>query len=93
LNLFVKFAPLKKATNFYMSQSNNKPGFKFTFRAIMHMAIGVLYIILASYLFKVQKFGTVELGAAASYGLGALLLVYGGFRIWRGIQDARLPEA
>lgn len=73
----------------YMSDYNNRPGFKFSFRAIMHIVIGVLYIVLAAYLFKVQQFGTVQLGPAAAYGLGALLMVYGGFRIWRGVQDAR----
>lgn len=72
-----------------MSQFNDKPGLKFSFRSVMHIVIGILYLGIAGYLITVNKFGAVDLGKPMSYALGGLLLVYGGFRIWRGIQDMK----
>ena len=70
----------------FQSRTSNT---KSRFRATLHIAMGILYLLLSGIMFTAQKFGTVELGKGMSYGLGTLLVVYGLFRIWRGIQDLR----
>lgn len=75
-----------------MSQYNNKPGFKFTFRAAMHLIPGIAFIILAFFLVKVQKFGTIDLGTTGSIAFAALLVVYGVFRIWRGVKEGQMTD-
>ncbi len=58
-------------------------------RAAQHIGMGAIYIIIAALLFWVRTFGTIALSAGTAYALGALLLVYGVFRIWRGFRDLR----
>lgn len=63
------------------------------FRASLHMGIGALYVVIGFFVLTVRKFGAVELSAGVAYPLGAILLLYGGFRIWRGLTDMRhLPK-
>lgn len=58
-------------------------------RAIQHIGMGVVYIIIAALLLWVKTFGTIELSNGIAYALGGLLLVYGVFRIWRGVREAK----
>lgn len=65
----------------------------FSFRALMNIAMGILYLVLAGVIISVRKFGTIDLsGGATAYLLGGLLGLYGIFRIWRGIQDYKLSR-
>lgn len=59
------------------------------FSGAMHLGMGTLYIILAYFVISVQSFGSIALGPVMSYVLGGLLLVYGGFRFYRGFVQMR----
>ena len=56
-------------------------------RAIQHIGMGIVYVIIAALLFWVKTFGTIELSKGVAYALGSLLLIYGVFRIWRGVKE------
>ncbi len=60
------------------------------FRAWLNLAMGVIYILLGGGVMYLKYFGTIELGAVLAYFLGALFMVYGLFRIWRGWQDLKM---
>lgn len=63
------------------------------FRASLHIGIGGLYIAIGFFVLTVKAFGAMELSTGTAYALGAILLLYGGFRIWRGVTDLRhLPK-
>ena len=59
-------------------------------RAYRHIAMGIVYLLLAAMLFYVKQFGTIELSQTSVYIFSALLFVYGVFRIWRGFADLKL---
>lgn len=68
----------------------------FRFRGILNISMGLLYFIFAGYIISTHHFIRVELSTGLSYALGGLLVLYGAFRIWRGIRDfkdARDPDA
>lgn len=56
-----------------------------SFRTSLDMAMGTIYIIVGVVLFAIRHFGTVELSASMAYILGTVMLLYGAFRIYRGI--------
>lgn len=58
-------------------------------RAMQHIGMGAVYIVIAALLFWVKTFGTIELSKGVAYALGGLLLVYGAFRIWRGLKELK----
>lgn len=60
---------------------------KFRFRAILNVAMSVLYLILAAAIATKRKFIGTDISPALAYGLSALLALYGIFRLWRGVQD------
>jgi hypothetical protein len=73
-------------------RNRSKRGYQ-QFKAIMHIGMGSFYIAIAALLFAVRHFGAVELPSTMAYVLGAMMLLYGIFRIWRGIVDIRnLPK-
>jgi hypothetical protein len=59
-------------------------------KAIQHIAMGIVYFILAGVMFYLKKFGAIELGTWMAYSLGSILVLYGGFRIWRGIVELKM---
>lgn len=77
-----------------MSEDFNKKrtSTKYRFRAMMNISIGALYIILGIAVATMRKFGAVQLALGWAFGACALLLIYGGFRIWRGIQDLKITD-
>ncbi|MES2480051.1 MAG: hypothetical protein V4561_13265 [Bacteroidota bacterium] len=58
-------------------------------RAWLHIGMGVVYLLFAAMVYNFKKFGNVELGEVTVYGMSGLLVIYGVFRIWRGIADLR----
>jgi uncharacterized membrane protein HdeD (DUF308 family) len=58
-------------------------------RSLMHVIVGLLYIVLGIAVITFHAFGQFELQPGLAYGMGALLLVYGAFRIWRGYTGLR----
>lgn len=74
-------------------EERNESGSAYSaFRATMHIGMGVFYLIISFLLFYLQAFGAMELPKGMAYTLGALMLFYGIFRIWRGVTDIRLRK-
>lgn len=55
-------------------------------QAIIQIFVGVLYLALSGYIILTKSFVSHPLDPKIAYGVGALLLAYGAFRIWRGIK-------
>lgn len=68
-------------------QPPNKRNESYTrFRGILHVSMGVLYILMGVatiYLCKTKYF---DLDMTAAYAIGGLMMAYGIFRIYRGWQ-------
>lgn len=58
-------------------------------RAWLHIGMGIVYLLFAAMIYNFKKFGNVELGEVTVYGMSGLLVIYGVFRIWRGIADLK----
>lgn len=58
-------------------------------RAWLHIAMGIVYLLFAVAVFSFKKFGNIDLSEFTVYGMSGLLCLYGLFRIWRGISDLR----
>jgi hypothetical protein len=59
------------------------------FRGTLHVAMGVLYLVIGSLVLYVKYFGAMELSSGIAYTLGTMMLLYGLFRLWRGITYMR----
>lgn len=70
--------------------NNNPSKSARNFRIFLHLAMGIVYLILAFVVINMKHFGTMELDKGMAYALGGLLLLYGVFRIWRGLRERRL---
>ncbi len=62
------------------------------FRSILHIGMGGLYLVLAVVVVYLQHFGNIPLGRGTAIALGALLFLYGAFRLWRGFTDLRMMK-
>jgi hypothetical protein len=59
-------------------------------KAVRHIAMGIIFWVFAGIMFKEKAFGAFDLSAGLAYSLGSILVIYGAFRIWRGIADIRM---
>lgn len=59
-------------------------------RAWLHISMGVVYLLFATLVFSMKKFGNIDLSELSVWGLSALLSLYGLFRLWRGISDLKM---
>jgi uncharacterized membrane protein HdeD (DUF308 family) len=55
------------------------------FQATMHLGMGIFYILIGLLIVYVKYFGSMELPTTLAYVLGSLMIIYGIFRLWRGI--------
>lgn len=60
------------------------------FRAMLNLIMGTVYILLGIVVMIYQYFGSFELGPVLAYFLGGLFILYGAFRIWRGVQEMKM---
>jgi hypothetical protein len=83
----LKFATLKiiRMSNFEGRGTDTPP----KWRAWMHIAMGIVYLLFAALIFNVKKFASIDLGATSAYIFSALLALYGLIRIWRGVTDLK----
>mgnify|MGYP007082193265 FL=1 len=58
-------------------------------RSMLHLVMGALYLVLGVSVIALHSYGKFELAPGIAYGMGALLIVYGVFRIWRGYSGIR----
>lgn len=72
----------------YEEQNEQSPVYR-RFRDSMDIGMGVFYIVIGCVILSVKYFGSIELSAVYAYILGGLMLVYGSFRIYRGIRGMR----
>jgi len=56
------------------------------FRTSLDVGMGAVYIIMGVAVFSLRYFGTVELPASTAYVLGSIMVLYGAFRIYRGMK-------
>ena len=61
--------------------------------AIKHLVMGLLYVVLAFVLLRNGYFGAIKLGGTTTYVLAVVLVLYGGFRIYRGVIDYKDAKA
>ena len=59
------------------------------YQPILDIGMGLLYIGLSGYILISGHFGNFQLTGVLAYGMIALLLVYGAFRIYRGVTEHR----
>jgi hypothetical protein len=59
-------------------------------RAVRHIVMGIIFWVFAGVMFKEKAFGAFDLSEGLAYSLGGLLVLYGAFRIWRGIADWKM---
>lgn len=59
------------------------------FRATMHIGMGAVYLVLAAVVVYYSYFGMIPLSPGSSYAISGLMLLYGAFRIYRGIAGMR----
>lgn len=55
-------------------------------RSLMDLGMGIIYAVVGGFLFLADRFGMEFPTKPFSYIFGALCLVYGGFRIYRGLK-------
>ena len=53
----------------------------------LHLAMGVVYLIMGSVVIYIKAFGTLDLPTNFAYVLGGLMIAYGAFRLWRGAMN------
>ena len=70
-----------------MSDDVNKGGS--LFRMSLDLVMGTVYLALAGVVFYYKQFGTFELSGWIVYAMSGLLVVYGGFRVYMGINRYR----
>lgn len=64
--------------------TNSRNGMQ-RFQTIMHLGMGGFYLVVGMLVLFVKYFGTMELSSGLAYTLGTLMIIYGLFRVWRGI--------
>lgn len=62
------------------------------FRSVLHLGMGALYIALGVFVMYFKSFGAYTLPISLAYVFGILMLVYGAFRVWRGMADFRMKR-
>ncbi|MBS1772773.1 MAG: C4-dicarboxylate ABC transporter [Bacteroidetes bacterium] len=73
-----------------VSEERNKAERRMTvLKAARHIVMGIIFWVFAWVMFNSKKFGAIELSTGVAYALGCVLVLYGGFRIWRGWADMK----
>ena len=61
-------------------------------RAIQHIGMGGVYLVVGGLVLSAKRFGLVALSGVFAYVLGSVMLLYGAFRIWRGFKDLNTKD-
>jgi hypothetical protein len=69
-------------------QSTERSGYS-KFRVAMDVVMGVIYLGLAGFVWYKKQFGVIELYSGVVYAMSGMLVLYGSFRIYRGIIELR----
>lgn len=68
-----------------IEERNERGGALGSFRAALHLGMGAIYLVAGFLVIYIKYFGSMELPTGMAYTLGSLMMLYGVFRIWRGI--------
>ena len=55
----------------------------------MHIISGMIYVIFGFMAIFLRYFNSIQLSKGTAYAFGCLLLLYGIFRIYRGVSNIR----
>lgn len=58
-------------------------------KGVLHIGMGGVYIALAIAVIYFKSFGAMPLSSLMAYTIGSVMLLYGGFRVWRGLMDMK----
>ncbi len=58
-------------------------------RAVLHIGMGGIYLLFGTIIIMYRNFGSIDLSDAMAYSVGGLMILYGGFRLYRGLADMR----
>jgi hypothetical protein len=75
----------------YDDGSDKSSGYK-GIRSSLHIGMGVVYLVLGGIAVVGKYFGKFELDPIKAYVLGGIMILYGAFRLWRGVQDIRMRK-
>jgi len=62
------------------------------FRSSLDLGMGVFYIAIGIAVWTLRFFGNIELSATYSYIFGGAMVLYGLFRLYRGVQGLRMKK-
>jgi predicted phage tail protein len=72
-------------------ESNERKRSNSYFRISMDIGMGLFYTIIGGLIMYAKAFGTVQIPAVIAYIVGAMMVIGGLFRFYRGIK-ALLPQ-
>ncbi len=72
--------------------NSRRPAFRFRLWPVLHIIMGLFFIVVGVIAGTMRKFGAVQLSAGWAFGFAALMFIYGAFRIWRGVSDLRMAD-
>jgi len=58
----------------------------YLFRVSLDLGMGLLYLCLGIFILYYKSFGNLEIGALFAKILGPLMILYGLFRLYRGVR-------
>ena len=53
-------------------------------RSVLHLGMGGIYLVFGSLIIAYRNFVNMDLSPVMAYSIGGLMILYGGFRLWRG---------
>lgn len=68
---------------------NSKSKVYKSFKGSLHIAMGGIYIVVGCSMIILKALITMPLSTPVAYMGGGLFLLYGAFRVWRGVMDMR----
>jgi uncharacterized membrane protein HdeD (DUF308 family) len=69
--------------------NNNYNNSRPSIRTWMHLISGSIYLIMGALVIYLKFFNSIQLSNGAAYAFGCLLLLYGIFRLYRGVVNFR----
>ncbi len=70
-------------------EPNNNYNARPSMRSWMHIIAGIMYVIFGFMVIFLKYFNSIQLSKGTAYAMGSLLLLYGIFRLYRGISSIR----
>ena len=58
-------------------------------RSVLHIGMGGIYLLFGGIIITYRNFGSLDLSDAMAYSIGGLMILYGAFRLYRGLTDMR----